>query len=139
MNTLDIENKLYNWTKTRGFWRSNTRFQRINYDSVYVTKEEYFQSDICVEVPTGTLPSEDISIMETPQRLLASLKVNYTASKDLLLEPLGDLNSWILSSGYNYAKLCPSIIYHKKRTIKNIKDRYKELLDFEICFPVVCK
>lgn len=139
MDTLPIEKKLYSWAHSRGYWKNDSRFTRMNYNSVHVTKEQFFQSNICVEVPPGTTGFENIAILETPERMVATLNVTGTASKELLLGPLGDLNNWILLSGFKHAIISPGLISHKKRSISNIKDRYNEILNFQISQPVEYK
>lgn len=131
MDDLSIEESLYKWANARDLWRKSSRIIRINYDSMFVTKEKYYRVDICIEVPKGTKSSGNICIMEFPRGRIVSTIIRTVPDPILIRDTISDLDAWIVSSGYKNTDYSPNLIFHKKRNKKDIKE-----LDLEIGFSI---
>lgn len=132
LDDLSTEQSLYKWAQARDLWKKDTQIIRINYDSMFVTEEKYYRVDICIEVPSGTEESGDISILVLPKSRVVTSTIIVPPKPEIIRDKISDLDDWILKSGYRNCDYSPNLIFHDKRETYDINQKIK----IDICFPI---
>lgn len=126
------EESLYNWAIARNLWNKDSLIIKINYDSMFVTQEKHYRVDTCINVPEGTEPSGDISILEFPKTRLAVTQTDFITDYKKIRDKISDLDNWILKSGYRNSDYSPNLIFYSKKENFNKSDT----ITMDICFPI---
>lgn len=125
--------ELYKWGNARGLCHKSFDVIYMGYDSPYVTKEEHLRADICIEVPGDTKPAGDISIMKFPRIKVVSSRVE---SMDDISEIRDDLDTWILSSGFETIIGVPSLMIFHNISSDDLGEVHEQSFNIELCVPV---
>lgn len=128
--------ELYKWCRARDIKTDSFDFICMGYDSPYVTKEEYFRSDICTDVPAETVSSGKINIMKFPKSRVVSIKFKFCTSVSKYRD---DLDSWILQSGFQTIIGVPTLIIYRNTLDKDLYDINPDNIEIEMCVPVMPK
>lgn len=130
---IDSVRDLYRWCNARGFCDNSFDVIYMGYDSPYVTKEEHLRADICIEVPDNTEPGGNINIMKFPRIKVVATTV---PSIDKINETRDDLDTWILSSGFETIIGIPSLIIYQGVYSEDLIEPHKNSYRIELCVPV---
>lgn len=125
--------EIYKWCRARGFCNKTFDVIYMGYDSPYVTKEEHLRADICIEVPEDTEPDDNINIMKFPRIKVVS---SIVPSGDKINEVRDDLDTWILSSGFETIIGIPSLILYHDIDSDDLGDSHNRSYRIELCVPV---
>lgn len=125
--------ELHKWGYPRGVIGREFDFIHMGYDSHYVTKEENFRSDICIEVPEDTKAQGSINIIRFPRSKVISYKFR---DINKVSESRDSLDSWILASGFQTIIGVPTIIICHGIILESNGEVDLTNIELEMCVPV---